>query len=141
MTTKKSSGFGAVIFIGVLVVLAYIFLRGGGGGSQDLNEYYSLLAQEGETSYDLIDTAYAAGTINYETSLIYKTYAAFGDDNLPAEYSSDVYAGDEANWVFAEIKQNFDTFSEETKAILEPFTLRPDDPGSYFNLQYQAGAY
>lgn len=143
MTTKKSSGgFLSLIFIIVIIFLGYLFLKGGGGGSSaDLDEYYGWLAQEGDTSYALIDQAYAAGTIDYETSLLYKTYAAFGADELPGEYASDVFASDQANWIFAEVKQNYDSFSEGTRVALEPFMLRPEEEGSYFNLQYQAGAY
>lgn len=60
--------------------------------NENLDEYYSLLEQEGETSYNLIENSYQTGAINYETSLIYKTYATFKDDRLPSEYQSELVA-------------------------------------------------
>ena len=38
------------------------------------------------TSFQLIDQALARGEITAETALIYKVFAAFGDDRLPSPY-------------------------------------------------------
>ncbi|MFH2105559.1 MAG: hypothetical protein ABII72_04995, partial [Parcubacteria group bacterium] len=88
--------------------------------------------QEGNTSFDLIDKALEEGKIDKETSLVYGAYAAFGDERLPEEYRSEVIAY-EANDIFYEIRNSYDSFSAENKKNIDPFLKRPDDPESYWS--------
>lgn len=127
----------SAVLLGLLIFVARMPWR----NNDNLDEYYSLLNQEGETSYDLIEAAYSTGTIDYETSLVYKMYAAFRDASLPTEYQSDLVAYKQGTHIFNEILADYDTLSDETKTLLKPFFLRPDDENSYWNQQYQAGAY
>jgi hypothetical protein len=84
-------------------------------------------------SKELIADAVAAGDIDYETSLVYRAYAMFGDPRLPAAYRSelpDVHAG---TALFKEIEADQDNLSADEKATLAPFVARPNDPASVFN--------
>ncbi|MBU1177758.1 hypothetical protein KJ903_00905 [Patescibacteria group bacterium] len=124
----------AVAAIGGGMLLAYFDVFNSGAdketvGGMTMEEFF---AQEGDTSFDLIDKAYEEGKIDKETSLIYGAYAAFGDERLPEEYQSDIIAF-EANHVFREIRENYDSFSPENKEIIDPFLKRPDDPESWWN--------
>jgi len=91
---------------------------------------------DGDSSLDLIDIAFAEENIDYETALIYKMYAVFGDERLPKEYTSDVMML-AANEPFIEIRETFDSLSSETQETLSPFLKRPDDLESYYNLKHQ----
>jgi hypothetical protein len=138
----KSKKFPLLIVAGaVLIALLIGISLVPSSSSDDLEEYYSLLNQEGDTSYTLIENAYETGTIDYETSLLYKTYAAFRDNRLPEPFQSDLVAYKQGTHVFSEIRANYDSLSNETQTLLEPFLLRPSDENSYWNQQYQAGAY
>lgn len=85
------------------------------------------------TSEDLIARALAAKEIDYETSLVYRAYAIFGDRRLPRQYATDVIDIDAATELFAEILANKDQLSRATLDTLAPFLARPNDPRSIFN--------
>lgn len=141
MNNKKKSSCGPLLVIVIIIVVAYLGIRSSLGGSAGLNEYYSLLNQEGDTSYALIDEAEAAGTIDHETAIKYKMLAMFKDESLPTEYQSELVDYRVGSTLFKEVRAEYDSLSAETQATLDPFFKRPDDAGSYWNLQYQAGAY
>ncbi|MBU1178037.1 hypothetical protein KJ903_02355 [Patescibacteria group bacterium] len=124
----------AMVAVGGGMLLAHFDVFNSGsdelaGGEMTMEEFF---AQEGNTSFDLIDKAYEEGKVDKETSLVYGAYAAFGDERLPEEYRSDVMAF-EANHVFAGIQENYDSFSDENKKIIDPFLKRPDEKGSWWD--------
>jgi len=86
------------------------------------------------TSEDLIAKALKAGQIDYETSLLYRAYALFGDQRLPQQYHTDVLYLDAGTHLFAEIIANQDKISSRTLEALTPFMARPNDPRSIFNI-------
>lgn len=79
-----------------------------------------------------IAAALEDGTIDNETSLLYRAYAVWGDSRLPDAY---VGAGSlpEDNLVFAEIRRDFERFSAAGQAQLRPFLVRPGDSSSVWN--------
>jgi hypothetical protein len=85
------------------------------------------------TSEDLIAKARQAKEIGYETSLLYRTYAVFGDPRLPEKYRSDVIDLDAATLIFAEVQAKRDELSPSLLKELAPFMARPNDPISIFN--------
>ncbi|MFH2105558.1 MAG: hypothetical protein ABII72_04990, partial [Parcubacteria group bacterium] len=131
----------AVVAIGGGMLLAYfdVFKTSEKQAESEMT-MEEFFAQEGDTSFDLLDKAYEEGKLDKETSLIYGAYAAFGDERLPEEYRSEVMAF-EANHVFAGIQENYDGFSSENKEIIDPFLKRPDEEGSWWSqkMARQAG--
>ncbi len=85
------------------------------------------------SSPELIAIALEEGEIDYETSLLYRAWALYGDPRLPAEYNGNVVALDDGTSLFREVIVNQNNISEGTMELLEPFRLRPNDPGSYFS--------
>lgn len=86
----------------------------------------------GPTSGDLIEDALEAGDIDEETALLYRVYAEFGDERLPAQYEGDdrdLIHGD-AVW---DAVEQFDGLSPATQELLQPFLLPPNAPGSWEN--------
>lgn len=85
------------------------------------------------TSGDLIAKALKAGEIDYETSLLYRTYAIFADQRLPEKYLGNVLNHDAGTSLFAEIIANKDRLSPDLLNKLVPYMARPNDPVSIFN--------
>jgi len=85
------------------------------------------------TSEDLIAKALATKEIDYETSLLYRTYAVFSDPRLPEKYRSDVIDLDAATLIFDEVEAKRDQLSPSVLKELAPFMARPNDPISIFN--------
>lgn len=84
------------------------------------------------TSQVLIDDALRAGQIDLGTSLLYRAYAVFADPRLPAEFDG-VGAEPEDAPLFTDIADAWPTLSDAARALLQPFTVRPTDPGSVFS--------
>jgi hypothetical protein len=103
--------------------------------ASDVVEFQELVFMQGETSIELIEKAVAEGKITYETSLLYKMYAVFGDDNLPEDYRS-AKKFRNSDEVVKEVKSMMGTLSFGMQDELAPFFRRPDDPESYFNIKY-----
>lgn len=124
------------IIVATLLLYGTVLLTGCGKKSpDDVAEFQELVSMEGETSIELIEKAVAEGKITYETSLLYKMYAVFGDDKLPEDYRS-AKKFRNSDEVVKEVKSNMGTLSEETQDELAPFFRRPNDPESYFNIKY-----
>ena len=121
--------------VSVLVLGLFILSSCGGGTSGDVQELDELLNAEGQTSLQMIDQAVAEKKLDGDTALLYKLYAVFGDEALPAEYQS-AKKFRNSDEVVAEARSRLDSMSGEMKAKIEPFFKRPDDPESYFNLKY-----
>jgi hypothetical protein len=79
-----------------------------------------------------IRAAMVAGTIDRSTSLLYRAYALVGDDRLPAEFLGSG-SEDEDGSLFSEISEFLPTASPDARAQLEPFTLRPANPNSWYS--------
>lgn len=79
------------------------------------------------TSNQLIQSALERGEIDYFTSLLYRFYAQFGDDRLPAHLSG---IGQEDLAVFQEARDLLPTLSAGQQAQLNAFLVFPDDPAS-----------
>ena len=74
------------------------------------------------TSDELIDQAVTAGQINADTGLIYKTFAAFGDSRLPAQYHGAPNRTD-ATGVVTDLQDRYPTLPETLKAVAFPFLI------------------
>src|SRR6187200_2137168 len=85
------------------------------------------------TSVDLIAADVKAGRIDADTGLLYRIFASFGDDRLPAEYAStqlidiDMGAVDDAAY---RIETN--DFPQAITDQIRPYLLRPTNPESAF---------
>jgi hypothetical protein len=83
------------------------------------------------TSQTLIADALARGDIDYPTSLVYRAWALFADSSLPAQYDGETWQHEDAS-LFLEIQAAWPDLSPEVQATLQPFVLRPTEPGSYW---------
>lgn len=79
------------------------------------------------TSSELIQSALERGEIDYFTSLLYRLYAQFGDDRLPASLSG---VGEEDFGVFNEARELLPSLPADRQAQLNAFLVFPDDPAS-----------
>jgi hypothetical protein len=66
-----------------------------------------------------------------EQALIYRVYAEFGDDRLPASYVRPASDNPDST-VMLEVGWLFPSLSAETQAILDPFLRPPGDPDSWY---------
>ena len=83
-----------------------------------------------ESSEDLIDAALDRGELDELTALVYKVFALFGDDRLPAEYAAD---GDmHGTPIMKELAYRYDELSAQAQEWMRPFMLPPDDPNSWY---------
>lgn len=76
------------------------------------------------SSLDLIDQGVAAGTLDAETAIVYKTFALFADARLP-----EAYRGNDRN-VFDsleldEVRGAYPTLSPANQALVQPFLVPP----------------
>lgn len=146
MTKKTKRIVYAIIILLIIAIAIFAFLKVrtnnvseekiSDASEEEEDAAFAAYEMTGDSSLDLIDIALAEKKIDRETALIYKMYAVFGDDKLPQEYTSDVTMLN-ANEAFIEIREAFDSLSPETQETLSPFLKRPEDPGSYYNLNYE----
>ena len=85
-------------------------------------------AEVGVSAQELIAADLAAGVIDGPTSLLYRAYAMFDDERLPAQYAGDAAGADEH--LFSDIELADATLPPEIREALVPFTVRPTDPRS-----------
>jgi hypothetical protein len=88
-------------------------------------------AERRPSSLQLIHLAQEAGTISYETALLYKVQAIAGDPALPAQYRGDDKERD-GTAVMDEVVEKFDSLSPALQTQLQPYLLPPGDPNSWF---------
>jgi hypothetical protein len=89
---------------------------------------------EPSTSNELIDAAVAGNEIDPEAALVYKVYAAFDDDRLPARFrGNDSEVVD--NQILAVVQAEWDTLSATTQNLLRPFLIPPVYEGSWLYLR------
>jgi hypothetical protein len=82
------------------------------------------------SSFEQIDGAVEAGTIDAETAILYKTYAVFGDDRLPEAFRS-TNVGGQGGLFMLEAAGAYETLSAGAQAILAPFFIPPYLEGSW----------
>ena len=85
----------------------------------------------GSNPAELIADDLAHGDIDYETSLLYRFYALFRDQRLPARYQNAPSDGEDSG-LFAEVQAVLPSLSAAGQAALAPYLARPDDPASPF---------
>jgi hypothetical protein len=76
------------------------------------------------TSADPIDAARKRGEIDTETALVYKVFAAFDDQRLPAQYRGDDSRAFEAP-VMGDVSAGWAALKPATRALLAPFFQPP----------------
>jgi hypothetical protein len=78
------------------------------------------------SSYDLIETAFAAGELETEERLIYLVQSVRNQEALPDRFRSEALEIEKsATDIFFEVHERWDQFSEETQALLRPLLARP----------------
>ncbi len=115
----------------IMYIVTYVFA----GGPAPVCPTFST---GGASSDALIDSALTNGTIDYETSLIYRVYALYNDSRLPAIYRGDD-SGIRENNVELEISRNWNQLSVATQDLVGPYVVNPIYEGSWLN-QGVAGA-
>jgi hypothetical protein len=78
-----------------------------------------------------IQTALINGQIDMPTSLMYRVWAVFLDAQLPPDYDAPG-EGTEDPGLFEEIQSVWSTLPAAAQAAIQPYLLRPTDPGSPF---------
>lgn len=89
------------------------------------------------TVRDRIRAALAARRIDYETSLLYRAYALFGDLRLPSEFLTGAIVGED-NAFFDEAEDNAGRLSPQLRSELTKYWVRPTHPDSVFNTSVAA---
>jgi hypothetical protein len=78
----------------------------------------------GPTSFDLIDDALSAGTLDTETALTYRVFATFNDARLPAQYRGNASVQTEGQDL-RDVLETLPSLSPATREKLEPFLIPP----------------
>ena len=84
----------------------------------------------GRSAFTVIDQALADGEIDEETAILYRVYAAFGDDRLPNEL--DVGGLMDAGAVLRDARERFDTLSPEAQQAIGPYFIPPIYEGTWY---------
>ncbi len=84
-------------------------------------------------SQDLIDRAFAAGVIDYPTSLEYRVWALFAAPELPAAYDGTGNAGEDTS-LFIELSRIRGQLPAPIAAAIAPYLVRPTDPLSVYSI-------
>jgi hypothetical protein len=93
---------------------------------------------QGQTSFELIDQALAAGEITSETALIYRVFHVFEDHRLPPAYRGAPNPSRDTQLV-AGVLEVYGELSAEGRAVLDPFLVPPSAAGSWLDQQQLAG--
>lgn len=101
----------------------------------EITDDLELFVNDGESSSDLIDADLAAKKIDLGTAYLYKLYALYNDEKLPAKYESDVIVFAEDDLIY-NIRADYEELSADDQAAIDPFLLRPEDPDSYLSQRY-----
>ena len=83
------------------------------------------------SSQGLIAQDLDAGIIDYPTSLEYRTWALFRDQQLPARYGAIASSGED-QLLFAELESEFASLPADVQAAITPYVVPPNDPASAF---------
>ena len=126
------------VVTGVSVGTANITASTGGVKSTDVALTVRSAPSAAQSSELLIEQALAAGTLDAETALVYRTYAAFDSARLPDAYRGGAIG--QHSGVLAEVIQRYDTLSVETQVKLLPYLQRPADQGSWLDPAVRSGS-
>lgn len=118
-----------IVIIAVIIVAGFFILPKIKRIDKTADEFTDQRYSTETTGIDLIQKSLDEGKIDLDTALIYKVKFLFNDPTLPKEYASENAPFEDAG-TFAEIQENWDKLSAETKKTLEPYFLRPDNPDS-----------
>lgn len=127
---NKKYVLGLVLILAIISI--FIALKFWPKNETSQNEIIDDRYSQNQTGLDLIQKDFDEGKIDLEKSLVYKIKFLFNDPTLPAEYFTQ-NAAFEDQGALTEIQENWDKLSEETKAILKPYFLRPENPESYIS--------
>jgi hypothetical protein len=86
----------------------------------------------GPTSEELIAAALAAGEIDAETALVYRVFAGYAPNKLPAKYRG-IRAEVFESSLLEEVATTIETLSPSAQDQLMPFLRRPGDIGSWLD--------
>jgi hypothetical protein len=93
------------------------------------------------TSAQLIERARAAGSLSEEQALSYEVFSVFRDKRLPAPYQGDDSGVVESS-ILSRLRQRLPGLSRETRDVLVPFLMRPDQVGSWlYEREHPAAAH
>jgi hypothetical protein len=92
------------------------------------------------SSSTLIDEAVAEGRLTAETALLYKVWAGYGDERLPAAYRGDDSHVMDDPEIISQIRQQWNSLSAETQAALTPFLMPPAYEQSWFGQRQRLAA-
>ncbi len=84
------------------------------------------------SSIGLIEQELADGSIDEETALLYRVYAIYSDERLPAELRDDTGFID-ATPILFEVTERFDSLQPATQALIAPFLIPPIYESSAFS--------
>lgn len=87
-----------------------------------------------------IDAAEATGSLDHDTALLYKVYAALDYASLPTEFQSTSRVPAEATSVLGELGSRLAELSPAIRSKLDPFFLRPTDPASFWQQRQPVAA-
>ncbi len=126
-----------ILAVIILIIVAtgaglYFFLPKDKKTKIDENEFIDLRYSTEPTGIYFIQKDLDEGKIDLDTALIYKVKFLFNDPTMPKEYNTENKPFEDEG-TFAEINENWNNFSAETKKILEPYFFRPDNPQSFIS--------
>ncbi len=87
-----------------------------------------------KTTENIIDQAFENGELTQEEALLYKVYALFGDNRLPAIFNGENPKG-LLDHALDDIMSQYDSLTEETKAVLDPYLVPPHHQGSWWHIR------
>lgn len=130
----------SILFIGTLIPTLVLGIARSVYAAEDAPSaiYLPLVTTPEDTSGFssdvLIEKARQAGTIDDETALLYRVYATFEDQRLPAAYRGDDTQGG-ASMVLHEVQARLNTLSASTQSTLAPFLLPPTAENSWLEMR------
>ncbi|MFA6255197.1 MAG: hypothetical protein WC675_04195 [Patescibacteria group bacterium] len=129
---KKKLILGLIVLVIIIASAALFFILPKGEKTTEADQFTDPRYSTEPTGINLIQTALDEGKIDLETALIYKVKFLFNDPTLPKEYLTENKPFEDAG-AFAEVQENWDKLSAETKKTLAPYFLRPDNPESFIS--------
>jgi hypothetical protein len=129
---KKKLILGLIVLAIIVVGAGLYFFLPKGEKKTASEEFTDPRYSNEPTGVDLIQKDFDEGKFYLDTALIYKVKSIFRDPTLPQEYVTP-NAPFEDDGAFAEVYENWDKLSAETKKTLEPYFLRPDNPESFLS--------
>src|SRR5215217_8039865 len=115
----------------LLVVASLLILPATQIRAQQSGDQFEQIGDPVMSAQALISDELQAGTIDFETSLVYRAYALFDDPRLPADLAGGGSFGEDYP-LFGQIKYTWNQLSPETQQVLTPFVVRPADSRSIY---------